>query len=584
MSCLPIATQPEAEAGTVNDKTMTPLRVKQAIDALGVSQDILASSTGGGMVGILQAGTGAVSRTAASKFQEHFSVKDFGAVGDGVTDDTAAVHAAFRAAIAATTDPYNEVGNRRIGWGQTAVYFPKGKYKVTEGFSTLAMVVGLKVYGAGKMASAIEFHSDSEALFKCNIHIGFIWSDLSVIHVPQDEDRHSWTCRFLDLNGTGGGRTLHLERIETRSFDRLVHYRSDVNCDTLLASHCDFWNANEILYARNAQAMINEFQLCTIHGYGDGLNISGFGQTLFNSCNITLDGTTLKLFGESSMYGDTAIYTFVNTKWEPTHWEQGESNPAAKSRSAIVKLDGDKRYIECCINLIGSGMTSGYEIDPDYPQLEMTSNMLVRWQGGTLKSACRILLTPTPTMRRTKGHHKGLFFEGMLIVPPPTQIDRGTATGTETYPQVVYQECRGVSNICVASPGVLSAPVSLDRARQTMQLGSDTFNYSTLTSGAARVSSASAFGTRQEIEDIVIDVHSKASGTMLVEVSLDNFATTLDSFNHPVTGAATYCKGVSLKALGLSPTAIGEITTDGIYVRCSGAEAYGRIYVQVRAR
>lgn len=49
---VPVATQPEAEAGEIEDKAMTPLRVKQAINALGVSQAVLASSTGGEMVGI----------------------------------------------------------------------------------------------------------------------------------------------------------------------------------------------------------------------------------------------------------------------------------------------------------------------------------------------------------------------------------------------------------------------------------------------------------------------------------------------------------------------------------------------------
>ena len=63
-----------------------------------------------GMITYKSDGTGAVVRTIKDKLGETVSVKDFGAVGDGVTDDTAAIQAAFAT-------------GKNIG-------FPKGTYNV----------------------------------------------------------------------------------------------------------------------------------------------------------------------------------------------------------------------------------------------------------------------------------------------------------------------------------------------------------------------------------------------------------------------------------------------------------------------
>jgi polygalacturonase len=62
----------------------------------------------------------AVGRTVHQKLQETISVKDFGAVGDGVTDDTAAIQSAVNAA------------------GGKALYFPGGTYIVGEIITVLS--------------------------------------------------------------------------------------------------------------------------------------------------------------------------------------------------------------------------------------------------------------------------------------------------------------------------------------------------------------------------------------------------------------------------------------------------------------
>lgn len=78
-------------------------------DAYAVGQ---ASSS---LVDFLQAGTGAATRTAQDKMRDRVSVKDFGATGDGGTDDTAAIQSAVTS----------------IASDGGSVFFPAGVYVIS---------------------------------------------------------------------------------------------------------------------------------------------------------------------------------------------------------------------------------------------------------------------------------------------------------------------------------------------------------------------------------------------------------------------------------------------------------------------
>ena len=79
--------------------------------------------------GFIQAGTGAVQRTVESKLQDVVSVKDFGAVGDGVADDTVAIQAAINS-ISHTTWQGSAAAMYTKGGG--TVFFPTGRYRITQ--------------------------------------------------------------------------------------------------------------------------------------------------------------------------------------------------------------------------------------------------------------------------------------------------------------------------------------------------------------------------------------------------------------------------------------------------------------------
>jgi hypothetical protein len=106
--------------------------------------------------GFLQSGTGATTRTWQSKAADIFSVKDFGAVGNGITDDTAAIQAAINAAAVFNA---SRIDDKLKG---AMIFFPRGEYLIT---STLTLNTmnhsGIGLVGAGVGATILKLNITS---------------------------------------------------------------------------------------------------------------------------------------------------------------------------------------------------------------------------------------------------------------------------------------------------------------------------------------------------------------------------------------------------------------------------------------
>jgi hypothetical protein len=124
-----------------------------------------------------QSGTGAVTRTVDSKLKDVVSVKDFGAVGNGVVDDTAAIQAAINAVNRGT------------------VFFPPGTYNFTSLTISASGGSFASLVGAGSEVTTLKHTGTGVAISVSNISPGneSLSFALSGFHLSGNKN-NSWTA------------------------------------------------------------------------------------------------------------------------------------------------------------------------------------------------------------------------------------------------------------------------------------------------------------------------------------------------------------------------------------------------------
>jgi hypothetical protein len=302
-------------------------------------QQSTSSATSADQISYLPAGTGAVATNVQDKLRQTVSVKDFGAVGDGVTDDTAAIQAALDTISNTPLTTAFKQGGRTL-------YFPEGTYIISS--PLVVKSVNTILQGEGSAATIIKatagtFNTDTgpDTLGRWMV----IW-DANYVTSPED----LYNCHIFDMafdfsNRTdvkgiwiGGGRnSSSIERVQfIRFYSYLIELgKSSRTVDSItqgfLVSNCyAIWEGNvgQHTVDRDGELFIissgNEnvfFNVDIASGAGEtaigtgfvvgngsyqcgGNRFIGCGGTNFKAAHITVASVSGFLVGETILTGD----------------------------------------------------------------------------------------------------------------------------------------------------------------------------------------------------------------------------------------------------------------------------------------
>jgi len=374
---------------------------------------------------------------------KYFNIKQFGAVGDGITVDTTAIQATINACMSATTNPTGTTGNRGCG----AIHIPKGKYltgALTVGTQVSTRPFGVVFYGDGEYASSLLYSSNSGNVFSFVSYSNVTFRDLSIIHTDVTNiqaNRGSWSNICFNLDGTGGGRVFALHNVTTFGFDKVFSLVGSGNNDTNFCTECTFTDGNTFMYCVNPNAVINRYQGCTWGTeWNYVFNLSGFGHTTLQNCNIVVSGSVLYLpeVGSSDSIQNSR-YVLDNCKLEFYAAYGAASNATTKL------IDAPSKYTAGSVTLRNTTFAGGKTPDASIYQIDIaTTEIFFRAYDCFLSSSIKIRLGSG--VNTDKNFNA---FYDCDSVPPVANITYSTPLAAEGNLPIVYKRNRGVNDVTV---------------------------------------------------------------------------------------------------------------------------------------
>ncbi len=235
-----------------------------------------AAPNGSSLVGFIQAGAGAVARTAQNKMRDIVSVKDFGATGDGATNDAPAFQAAINALIAR---------------GGGTLYVPFGVYRIKNRLQASCNAQQhISIIGDGRYQSGLDFSDNS------SLGIEFSSTSMSDNQLPVFEVSKIGLITSRDNAGTA----LSFNYVNSNNIDASVKVS-----EVLIAQNVDrisdggsgygYWTTG--IYINNAR----NSEVFDLHAYGEmnrapnssrGIWLAGESTAFVCSDSLLLEWTT----------------------------------------------------------------------------------------------------------------------------------------------------------------------------------------------------------------------------------------------------------------------------------------------------
>jgi hypothetical protein len=432
--------------------------------------------------GFTQSGTGAIQRTVENKLKDTVSVKDFGAVGNGVADDTAAIQAAINAALSS----------------KASLYVPTGNYKLTS-------QINVNIYDA----------SDGRGL----IIYGDSWGSKFIVN-------HTGTGFFLNCTPSFQVFQIHLKDLRftdgTVTPNKLVHNNGAINT---VINGCIFEGAtvttacvvNDNAYGLSVVNTLFTNIIGTGIQYNDAANLSTYSYVnSIESCEFSTITTGVDVQGINALLVSNTVFQECNKGFyaNPIAAGTGAFNMSFETcwfeRNTVYDIQLSSNSSYWCEASIKNCQFAGF--DPTYQaHIDLGSRSRISIEGTTAGNTTIVSGSGGASailIRATNFVQSGSF--GWFIFASTGDITAGTiTTGAIT------------SQSFKSSSGVFAAPTSGSTVTLTTlpNVGDGTWLATGALSGTGNASACSCVGiiTTQGTSSVYSAI--KTASTLTLSVS-----------------------------------------------------------------